>query len=112
MDDGRIILMRADEEPSRVHAMQVWQTPFCSEEYAATQTQGDGSYLAELGNCDWCAVFPLHIHRQVLSQTPMPRFTRLPKHIDARLMATTGSTTKKPSISMSTCSPFAVPPIP
>ena len=72
LPDGRIILMRGDTEPSRVHAMQVWQTPFCSEEYAASQPHGDGSYLSELGNREMVRGISdmLHIHRQVQSQQP------------------------------------------
>ena len=72
LPDGRIILMRGDTEPSRVHAMQVWQTPFCSEEYAAQRPHGDGSYLSELGNREMVRGISdmLHIHRQVQSQEP------------------------------------------
>ena len=72
LEDGRIILMRADEEPSRVHVMQVWQTPFCSEEYAAAQPQEVNSFLAELGNRELVRGISdlLHIHRQIRSQTP------------------------------------------
>ncbi|WP_148714811.1 DNA repair ATPase [Chitinolyticbacter meiyuanensis] len=35
-DDGRVLLFNAEgEEATRNHAMQLWTTPFCSDEYAA-----------------------------------------------------------------------------
>ncbi len=50
--DGRMVVMRAvSAEPTRVHPMQVWQTPFTSAEFAATAPT-DGSYLAKVGNAD------------------------------------------------------------
>ncbi|MBA3396397.1 MAG: DNA repair ATPase [Deltaproteobacteria bacterium] len=50
--DGRMVVMRAaSAEPTRVHPMQVWQTPFTSAEHAASAPT-DGSYLAKVGNAD------------------------------------------------------------
>ncbi|HEX3479456.1 MAG TPA: DNA repair ATPase, partial [Kofleriaceae bacterium] len=49
--DGRMIVMRASAEPTRVHPMQVWRTPFMSAEHAASAPT-DGSYLAKVGNAD------------------------------------------------------------
>ncbi len=50
--DGRMVVMRsASNEPTRVHPMQVWQTPFTSAEHAASAPT-DGSYLAKVGNAD------------------------------------------------------------
>jgi hypothetical protein len=50
--DGRMIVMRtASAEPTRVHPMQVWQTPFTSAEHAASAPT-DGSYLAKVGNAE------------------------------------------------------------
>ncbi|MEJ7598350.1 MAG: DNA repair ATPase [Kofleriaceae bacterium] len=50
--DGRLVAMRAiSGEPTRVHPMQVWNTPFTSAEHAAT-VPTDGSYLAKVGNAD------------------------------------------------------------
>ncbi len=50
--DGRMVVFRADDDtPSRNHAMQVWQTPFVSEEFAA-QTPVGHSFLAHIGNAD------------------------------------------------------------
>lgn len=51
-DDGRLVVFRAlSEEPTRVHPMQVWQTPFLSAERAASAPT-DGSYLAKVGNAE------------------------------------------------------------
>ena len=50
--DGRMVVMRAaSTEPTRVHPMQVWRTPFTSAEHAASAPT-DGSYLAKVGNAD------------------------------------------------------------
>ncbi|NQY64036.1 MAG: DNA repair ATPase [Alteromonadaceae bacterium] len=48
-NNGRAIVFNAEEEPSRVHAMQIWQTPFCSEEYASLQPT-DNSFFGKIGN--------------------------------------------------------------
>jgi hypothetical protein len=49
-DDGRMLLFRAtSDEPSRIHPMQVWRTPFQSVEHAAATPAGT-SYLAKIGN--------------------------------------------------------------
>ncbi len=52
-EDGRLVVFRAatDDEPTRVHPMQVWNTPFVSAEHAAAQPS-DGSLLARVGNKD------------------------------------------------------------
>ncbi|MFI9452243.1 DNA repair ATPase [Amycolatopsis sp. NPDC052450] len=51
-DDGTMVLFRAlSEEPSRVHPMQVWRTPFQSDTYAASQPAGTGP-LERVGNAD------------------------------------------------------------
>ncbi|HRC56957.1 MAG TPA: DNA repair ATPase, partial [Kofleriaceae bacterium] len=50
--DGRMVVMRAaSSEPTRVHPMQVWQTPFTSAEHAASAPT-DGSYLSKVGNAE------------------------------------------------------------
>ncbi|WP_419992717.1 DNA repair ATPase [Streptomyces boninensis] len=51
-DDGTMIVFRvASDEPTRVHPMQVWHTPFCSDAYAAARPDGTGP-LARIGNAD------------------------------------------------------------
>ena len=50
--DGQLVVMRATStEPTRVHPMQVWKTPFTSAEHAASAPT-DGSYLGKVGNAD------------------------------------------------------------
>ncbi|KAB8161389.1 DNA repair ATPase [Streptomyces sp. 3MP-14] len=51
-DDGRLVVCRAEAaEASRVHPVQLWATPFASEEHAAAQPAGTGP-LARIGNAD------------------------------------------------------------
>ena len=51
-EDGKLIIFRAlSDEPTRVHSMQIWQTPFTSDEFAARAPTGD-SFLERVGNAD------------------------------------------------------------
>ncbi|GAB7048095.1 DNA repair ATPase [Catenuloplanes indicus] len=51
-DDGTLVVFRsATDEPTRVHPVQVWQTPFLSDTYAAAQPAGEGT-LARIGNAE------------------------------------------------------------
>jgi hypothetical protein len=47
--DGTMLVFRTDSEPTRVHPVQIWQTPFTASEFAAS-VPTDGSYLAKVGN--------------------------------------------------------------
>ena len=47
-DNGHLIYFKADEEPQKHHAIQIWQTPFVAEESAASD-QTD-SYIFKIGN--------------------------------------------------------------
>jgi hypothetical protein len=50
--DGRILVSQFDRgEPSRVHPMQLWQTPFASEEHASAQPAGSG-FFGRVGNAE------------------------------------------------------------
>ena len=49
--DGTLAIVRAEGEPTRVHPIQIWRTPFDSVENAAAKPR-DGSYLAKVGNAD------------------------------------------------------------
>lgn len=55
-DDGTMVVFRTSpsEEPTRVHPVQIWKTPFVTAEFAAS-TPTDGSYLAKVGNADLVA---------------------------------------------------------
>ncbi len=50
--DGRILVFNGDEnEPTRVHPMQLWQTPFASEEHAGAQPPATG-FFGKIGNAE------------------------------------------------------------
>lgn len=50
VDDGRMVIFANEsDEPTRIHPMQVWATPFCTEEHAAAQPAGEG-FIARIGN--------------------------------------------------------------
>lgn len=49
--DGTMAIFRAVAEPTRVHPLQIWRTPFNTVEDAAERPR-DGSYLAKVGNAD------------------------------------------------------------
>lgn len=55
-DDGTMLVFRASpsEEPTRVHPVQIWKSPFVTAEFAASAPT-DGSYLAKVGNADLVA---------------------------------------------------------
>ena len=51
-EDGTLVVFRAtSDEPTRVHPMQVWQSPYMSDSYAASQPTGTGA-LERIGNSD------------------------------------------------------------
>ncbi|MFD5227944.1 DNA repair ATPase [Streptomyces qaidamensis] len=51
-DDGALAVLRADAgEPQRVHAVQLWNSPYVSDTHAAAQPVGTGP-LARIGNAD------------------------------------------------------------
>lgn len=71
-DDGRMVVFRfTGDEPTRVHPMQVWQTPFVSDEFAAAAPASD-SLLGKIGNADLVRGISdcLSIKRYVDEQTP------------------------------------------
>jgi hypothetical protein len=75
-DDGTMIVFRAESpEPTRVHPMRIWQTPFVSPDFAAKQKQGGahaGSLLVKVGNPEAVrAVSDAHtIRRMIGNQKP------------------------------------------
>ena len=51
-EDGRMVVFEGqNDEPTRVHPMQIWQTPFYSDEFAAQQPQNN-SFLGKIGNAE------------------------------------------------------------
>ncbi|WP_392562319.1 DNA repair ATPase [Orbus sturtevantii] len=51
-EDGRVVVFEGENnEPTRVHPMQIWQTPFYSDEFAAQQPTNN-SFLGKIGNAE------------------------------------------------------------
>ncbi|MFT7172443.1 MAG: MoxR-like ATPase [Paracoccaceae bacterium] len=50
--DGRMILFRGEEEASKHHALQIWQTSYLSDEVAASQAANSDSLLFKIGNSE------------------------------------------------------------
>ncbi len=73
-DDGKTVVFRTQEEPTRIHPMQIWQTPFTSDEFAA-KAPSTGSYLEKVGNADLvCGISDaLSLRRAVEDQQPSVR---------------------------------------
>ncbi|MEM7479602.1 MAG: DNA repair ATPase [Acidobacteriota bacterium] len=71
---GRMILFRSiSEEPTRVHTMQIWQTPFETEEHAAgKQRDRADTYLEQIGNAELVRGIAdlLAVKRAILEQEP------------------------------------------
>ena len=70
--DGRILVFQAERgEPSRVHPMQLWQTPFASEEHAHAHPAGTG-FFGRIGNAELVRGISdlMGIARAVGEQTP------------------------------------------
>ncbi|BDU15180.1 DNA repair ATPase [Lysobacter auxotrophicus] len=52
LPDGRMVLFHAEGDgATRVHPMQVWQTPFASDEFAASRPPGT-SFMGRIGNAE------------------------------------------------------------
>ncbi|MFC5219933.1 DNA repair ATPase [Streptomyces coerulescens] len=51
LDDGALVVLRAGDEPQRVHPVQLWNSPYVSDTHAAAQPIGTGP-LARVGNAD------------------------------------------------------------
>ncbi|MBX7192026.1 MAG: DNA repair ATPase [Sandaracinaceae bacterium] len=50
--DGTLVVFRSSsEEPSRIHPVQIWRTPYTSAEHAA-EAGTDGSFLSKIGNAE------------------------------------------------------------
>ncbi|WP_238945227.1 DNA repair ATPase [Allofranklinella schreckenbergeri] len=52
LEDGRMVLFSSEsDEPTRIHPMQIWRTPFATEEYAARQPARH-TPLGRIGNAE------------------------------------------------------------
>lgn len=50
-EDGRMIIFYADDEPNRVHPLQIWQTPYYSDSHASAQPPSQ-SFYGKIGNAE------------------------------------------------------------
>lgn len=51
-EDGRMVVFEGESlEPTRIHPMQIWQTPFYSDDYSANQPINN-SFLGKIGNAE------------------------------------------------------------
>jgi hypothetical protein len=51
-EDGKMVIFEAqNSEPTRIHPMQIWQTPFYSDEFAAQQPTKN-SFFGRIGNAE------------------------------------------------------------
>ena len=80
LEDGRIVIFAAESnEASRVHPMQVWHTPFASEDYAARQPQRD-SFLGRIGNAELVSGISdfFSVRKEIAAtEVSLPRYERL-----------------------------------
>ncbi|MFK7888134.1 MAG: DNA repair ATPase [Gammaproteobacteria bacterium] len=69
-EDGQVVVFNADPEPTRVHTMQIWKTPYVHDEYAAAKPTTK-SFYANIGNAELVrGVSDLFsLHREVRSET-------------------------------------------
>ena len=53
LHDGTLLFFKAKDEPSTSHEIQIWNTPFCSEEVHRTQlAEQEPSFLRDIGNAE------------------------------------------------------------
>jgi len=50
-DNGTLVVFTAEDEPTRIHPMQIWQTPYFSQEFAS-KTPVKQSFLGKIGNAE------------------------------------------------------------
>lgn len=50
-ENGQLIIFSAEEEPTRVHPMQIWQTPYVSVEYASKEPASQ-TFFGRIGNAE------------------------------------------------------------
>ncbi len=70
-DDGRLVVLRAAEEASKVHQIQIWKTTFLSEVLAAAAPSAPG-LLGKIGNADLVRGISdaLSVRRMIDASTP------------------------------------------
>ncbi len=48
-EDGTVVIFSSEKEPTRVHPMQIWNTPFFSDEFASKQPESK-TFYGRIGN--------------------------------------------------------------
>ncbi len=80
LDDGRMVIFSAEgHEPTRIHPMQIWQTPFFTEDFAARQPQRSG-FFGRIGNAELVRGVSelLNLSREIdSSEVSIQRYTQL-----------------------------------
>lgn len=80
LEDGKMVLFEGEgDEATRVHPMQVWQTPFYSEEFADKQPTR-GGFFGRIGNADLVRGISeiLHIAKEIEgNQVSVARYEQL-----------------------------------
>ena len=53
LDNGTLLFFKAKDEPSTSHEIQIWNTPFCSDEvHQSLLAEQDPSFLRDIGNAE------------------------------------------------------------
>jgi MoxR-like ATPase len=70
-DEGTMVVFQAEKEATRVHPMQIWQTPYFSPEFAAKQPTTDSVY-GRIGNKELVrGIAELSaVHRYIINPNP------------------------------------------
>ncbi|MGK8438492.1 DNA repair ATPase [Ectopseudomonas hydrolytica] len=80
LEDGRMVIFAAEgSEPTRIHPMQIWQTPFESDDYAARQPARSG-FFGRIGNAELVRGVSdlLNLSREIDSrEVSVTRYTQL-----------------------------------
>ncbi len=50
-ENGQLVIFSSENEPTRVHPMQIWQTPYVSDEFAS-QAPASQTFLGKIGNAE------------------------------------------------------------
>ena len=64
-----VVFRATSNEPTRVHPMQIWQTPFISAEHAAA-APADAGYLGKVGNAELVRGISDALHAAAHARSP------------------------------------------
>lgn len=83
-ESGQLVIFTTDDEPTRVHPMQIWETPFASQEFADRRPEST-SFLGRIGNPNLVrGISDLkRVSKQIRQQTvSVQHYEKLHKSID------------------------------